>query len=75
MFRRADDRAAPPRHQRMNNLLLRLRDKGKHRLVVEHKPEAIAIADHVVDPRTGRRTGGGEIVSRAMSPGCGPAAP
>src|SRR5262244_4582904 len=35
--------------QRMNDLLLRLRDKGNTVLVVEHKPEAIAIADHVVD--------------------------
>jgi excinuclease UvrABC ATPase subunit len=35
--------------QRMNDLLLRLRDKGNTVLVVEHKPEAIAIGDHVVD--------------------------
>ena len=48
--------------QRMNDLLLRLRDKGNTVLVVEHKPEAIAIADHVVDigPRAG--SAGGEIV-------------
>ncbi|MEU0536069.1 excinuclease ABC subunit UvrA [Amycolatopsis tolypomycina] len=48
--------------QRMNDLLLQLRDKGNTVLVVEHKPEAIAIADHVVDlgPRAG--TEGGEIV-------------
>ncbi|MFD1212542.1 ATP-binding cassette domain-containing protein [Arthrobacter sp. GCM10027362] len=48
--------------QRMNDLLLRLRDKGNTVLVVEHKPEAIAIADHVVDlgPRAG--SGGGEVV-------------
>ncbi|MFA1550107.1 ATP-binding cassette domain-containing protein [Actinomadura chokoriensis] len=48
--------------QRMNNLLLQLRDKGNTVLVVEHKPEAIAIADHVVDlgPRAG--TAGGEVV-------------
>ncbi|MFB2584634.1 ATP-binding cassette domain-containing protein [Herbiconiux liukaitaii] len=48
--------------QRMNGLLLQLRDKGNTVLVVEHKPEAIAIADHVVDlgPRAG--TAGGEIV-------------
>ncbi|MNK68254.1 UvrABC system protein A [compost metagenome] len=48
--------------QRMNNLLLRLRDKGNTVLVVEHKPEMIAIADHVVDlgPRAG--TAGGEVV-------------
>ncbi len=47
---------------RMNELLLRLRDKGNTVLVVEHKPEAIAIADHVVDlgPRAG--ADGGEIV-------------
>jgi excinuclease UvrABC ATPase subunit len=47
--------------QRMNELLLRLRDKGNTVLVVEHKPETIAIADHVVDlgPRAG--THGGEI--------------
>ncbi len=48
--------------QRMNDLLLALRDKGNTVLVVEHKPETIAIADHVVDlgPRAG--TGGGEVV-------------
>ena len=48
--------------QRMNDLLLRLRDKGNTVLVVEHKPEAIAIADHVVDigPRAG--TAGGHVV-------------
>ena len=47
---------------RMNDLLLRLRDKGNTVLVVEHKPEAIAIADHVVDlgPKAG--TEGGEVV-------------
>ena len=46
---------------RMNELLLQLRDKGNTVLVVEHKPEVIEIADHVVDlgPRAG--TGGGEI--------------
>ncbi|MDQ2631491.1 MAG: excinuclease ABC subunit UvrA [Actinomycetota bacterium] len=48
--------------QRMNDLLLQLRDKGNTVLVVEHKPEAIAIADHVVDlgPRAGSE--GGEVV-------------
>src|SRR6185312_2350134 len=48
--------------QRMNELLLRLRDKGNTVLVVEHEPEAIAIADHVVDlgPRAG--AAGGEVV-------------
>ena len=48
--------------QRMNDLLLQLRDKGNTVLVVEHKPEAIAIADHVVDLGPGAGTGGGEIV-------------
>jgi excinuclease ABC A subunit len=48
--------------QRMNDLLLALRDKGNTVLVVEHKPEAIAIADHVIDlgPRAG--TEGGKVV-------------
>ncbi len=48
--------------ERMNELLLQLRDKGNTVLVVEHKPETIAIADHVVDlgPRAG--TDGGEVV-------------
>ena len=43
--------------QRMNDLLLQLRDKGNTVLVVEHKPEVIAIADHIVDlgPGTWRR--------------------
>jgi excinuclease UvrABC ATPase subunit len=47
--------------QRMNELLLRLRDKGNTVLVVEHKPEAIAIADHVVDLGPGAGTAGGTI--------------
>ena len=47
---------------RMNDLLLRLRDKGNTVLVVEHKPEVIAIADHVVDLGPGAGTGGGEVV-------------
>lgn len=47
--------------QRMNDLLLRLRDKGNTVLVVEHKPEVIAIADHVVDLGPGAGTSGGEI--------------
>ena len=48
--------------ERMNDLLLQLRDKGNTVLVVEHEPEAIAIADHIVDlgPRAG--TEGGEVV-------------
>jgi len=46
----------------MNELLLQLRDKGNTVLVVEHKPETIAIADHVVDlgPKAG--TEGGEVM-------------
>ena len=48
--------------QRMNDLLLQLRDKGNTVLVVEHKPEAIAIADHVVDLGPGAGTEGGEAV-------------
>jgi excinuclease UvrABC ATPase subunit len=48
--------------QRMNELLIQLRDKGNTVLVVEHKPEAIAIADHVVDLGPGAGVGGGEVV-------------
>jgi excinuclease UvrABC ATPase subunit len=47
--------------QRMNKLLLELRDKGNTVLVVEHKPETIAIADHVVDLGPGAGTGGGTV--------------
>ncbi|WP_414989309.1 ATP-binding cassette domain-containing protein [Aeromicrobium sp.] len=47
---------------RMNELLLRLRDKGNTVLVVEHKPETIAIADRVVDMGPAAGTGGGEVV-------------
>jgi excinuclease UvrABC ATPase subunit len=46
----------------MNDLLLQLRDKGNTVLVVEHKPEAIAIADHVVDLGPGAGAAGGEVV-------------
>ncbi|GHG38901.1 ATP-binding cassette domain-containing protein [Streptomyces zaomyceticus] len=55
--------------RRMNDLLLRLRDKGNTVLVVEHKPEVIEIADHVVDlgPRAG--TAGGEICYSGNVPG------
>ncbi|MFF9913308.1 ATP-binding cassette domain-containing protein [Streptomyces sp. NPDC013457] len=55
--------------RRMNDLLLRLRDKGNTVLVVEHKPEVIEIADHVVDlgPRAG--TNGGEICYSGDVPG------
>ena len=48
--------------QRMNDLLLQLRDKGNTVLVVEHKPEAIGIADHVVDLGPGAGAAGGEVV-------------
>ena len=48
--------------QRMNDLLRRLRDKGNTVLVVEHKPEVIAIADHVVDLGPGAGSAGGEVV-------------
>jgi excinuclease UvrABC ATPase subunit len=47
---------------RMNTLLRSLRDKGNTVLVVEHKPEAIAIADHVVDLGPGAGSAGGEVV-------------
>ncbi len=47
--------------ERMNQLLRRLRDKGNTVLVVEHKPETIAIADHIVDLGPGAGTGGGSI--------------
>ncbi len=47
--------------ERMNELLLRLRDKGNTVLVVEHKPEAIAIADHVVDLGPGAGAAGGTV--------------
>jgi excinuclease UvrABC ATPase subunit len=48
--------------ERMNDLLLQLRDKGNTVLVVEHKPEMITIADHVVDLGPGAGTAGGEVV-------------
>ncbi|MDH3251128.1 MAG: ATP-binding cassette domain-containing protein, partial [Acidimicrobiia bacterium] len=48
--------------RRMNGLLLQLRDKGNTVLVVEHKPETIDIADHVVDIGPGAGTAGGEVV-------------
>ena len=47
--------------QRMNQLLMRLRDKGNTVLVVEHKPEVIAIAEHVVDLGPGAGTDGGTV--------------
>jgi excinuclease UvrABC ATPase subunit len=48
--------------QRMNELLLRLRDKGNTVLVVEHKPEVMGIADHIVDLGPGSGDAGGEVV-------------
>ncbi len=61
--------------ERMNDLLLELRDKGNTVLVVEHKPETIAVADHVVDlgPRAGAAAA--RSSSRARSRGCAPATP
>src|SRR4051794_21765298 len=58
---------------RMNDLLLRLRDKGNTVLVVEHKPETIAIADHVVDlgPGAGTAGGPGGFRGRPGGPGGG----
>ncbi|MFE9724955.1 ATP-binding cassette domain-containing protein [Streptomyces sp. NPDC005794] len=47
--------------QRMNSLLLRLRDKGNTVLVVEHKPETIVIADHIVDLGPGAGSAGGTV--------------
>ncbi|UWM51120.1 excinuclease ABC subunit UvrA [Streptomyces carpaticus] len=47
--------------RRMNDLLLRLRDKGNTVLVVEHKPETIAIADHVIDLGPGAGAAGGQL--------------
>src|SRR6266508_147819 len=55
--------------ERMNDLLLRLRDKGNTVLVVEHKPETIAIAEHVVDLGPGAGTAGGEVVFEGIVDG------
>ena len=57
--------------QRMNELLLQLRDKGNTVLVVEHKPETIAIADHVVDLGPGAGTAGGTICFEGTVEGLG----
>jgi len=54
---------------RMNDLLLRLRDKGNTVLVVEHKPEVIAIADHVVDLGPGAGTAGGTVCFEGLVAG------
>ncbi|GAA4430375.1 hypothetical protein GCM10023169_33740 [Georgenia halophila] len=55
--------------RRMNRLLLRLRDKGNTVLVVEHKPEVIEIADHVVDLGPGAGTAGGHVCFEGGVPG------
>src|ERR1051325_11036061 len=55
--------------QRMNDLLRRLRDKGNTVLVVEHKPEVIAIADHVVDLGPGAGTAGGTVCFEGTAAG------
>ena len=55
--------------ERMNDLLLQLRDKGNTVLVVEHKPEMIAIADHVVDLGPGAGSDGGEVVFEGTTDG------
>jgi excinuclease UvrABC ATPase subunit len=57
--------------QRMNDLLLQLRDKGNTVLVVEHEPETIAIADHVVDLGPGAGTAGGTICFEGTVEGLG----
>jgi excinuclease UvrABC ATPase subunit len=48
--------------QRMNDLLVQLRDKGNTVLVVEHEPETIQIADHIIDLGPGAGSAGGEVV-------------
>jgi excinuclease ABC A subunit len=57
--------------ERMNTLLLQLRDKGNTVLVVEHKPETIAIADHVVDLGPGAGTYGGTVCFEGTVEGLG----
>jgi excinuclease UvrABC ATPase subunit len=57
--------------QRMNDLLLRLRDKGNTVLVVEHEPETIATADHVVDLGPGAGTAGGTVCFEGTVEGLG----
>src|SRR5829696_7257962 len=55
--------------QRMNDLLLRLRDKGNTVLVVEHEPEVIEVADHVVDLGPGAGAAGGKVCFSGDVPG------
>ena len=69
-LRRAHIGLHPHDVERMNDLLLQLRDKGNTVLVVEHEPETIAIADHVVDLGPGAGSRGGTIATRARSTGC-----
>jgi excinuclease UvrABC ATPase subunit len=57
--------------QRHERALLRLRDKGNTVLVVEHKPEVVAIADHVVDLGPGAGSAGGEVVFEGSVERCG----
>jgi excinuclease UvrABC ATPase subunit len=59
----------------LNTMLQRLRDKGNTVLVVEHKPQVMAIADHVVDMGPGAGDSGGEIVFEGTYEGCGPPTP
>src|SRR5207244_2213843 len=54
---------------RMNDLLLQLRDKGNTVLVVEHEPDTIAIADHVVDLGPGAGTAGGAVCYEGTAEG------
>ncbi len=70
VFDEPTDGLHPHDIQRMNDLLRQLRDKGNTVLVVEHKPEVIAIADHVVDlgPAPARRRR--DHASRATSRAC-----
>ena len=58
----------------MNELLVALRAKGNTVLVVEHKPEVIEIADHIVDMGPGAGGAGGEVVYAGDLTGCGPPA-
>ena len=61
--------------RRMNDLLLRLRDKGNTVLVVEHEPDVIAVADHVVDLGPGAGAARRRVCFEGTVDGCGAAAP
>ena len=69
VFDEPTDGLHPHDIQRMNDLLLRLRDKGNTVLVVEHKPETIAIADHVIDLGPGAGGAGGDGAVRGHGEG------